>query len=255
LTQPMRRFLFWYLPVGVAIVATCIFAYGFQLVFQQPGTVVVASSSVQPRPRVNGKLRIVVLGDSVARGTGDETGEGISGAVEKELDRRRIAHEESVNLAVNGAKTGDLLRQLESPSIRRFVAEADIVVLSIGGNDLFGGAEMRRSDAPPNPVAAMDRVEGSVAQVVATVRSLNPRGRIFFVGLYNPFVGSQFGALVNPAVAEWSARLTRRFASDPDLTVVQTADLFSHEDRLSPDRFHPGTEAYGIIGRRIGEAI
>jgi len=252
----MQKFLFWYLPVGLALVAAGVFAYGLHLLFRDDiGTVIADPVEAQAGPVSTGPIRTVILGDSVARGTGDETGEGIGGAIDKELQRRAVAHEKHVNLGVNGARTADLLTQLESPSVRRFVAEANVIVVSIGGNDLFGDVAGRTGDRPPDPVAAMNKTEEQVAKVIASIRSVNKSARIFYVGLYNPFVASKFGAMANPAVAEWTSRLTRRYSGDANLTIVQTSDVFSYQDRLSADRFHPGAEGYRIIGRRIGESI
>lgn len=252
----MRKLLTWYLPVGLALIAAGVFGYGFQLTFRDDvGTVIVDPVAVASVATPSGPIRTVILGDSVARGTGDETGEGIGGAIDKELQRRAVKHEKHVNLGVNGAKTADLLVQLDSPSVRRFVAEANVIVVSIGGNDLFGDVAGRGGDRPPDPVAAMNRTEEQVAKVIASIRALNKSARIFYVGLYNPFVASKFGAMVNPAVSEWSARLVRRYSGDAGVTIVQTFDVFSHRDRLSADRFHPGAEGYRIIGRRIGESI
>jgi lysophospholipase L1-like esterase len=256
LTGTSRKLLFWYLPVCVALAAAMLFGYGFHLLFRDDvGTTIAEPVAAAVSKGPAGTVRIVVLGDSVARGTGDETGEGIGGAIDKELQRRAVAHDKHVNLGVNGAKTADLLKQLESPSIRRFVAEATIVVVSIGGNDLFGDVAGRSGDRPPDPAAAMDRTEAQVAKVIAEIRAINAEARIFYVGLYNPFVTSKFGSYVNPAVAEWSVRLNRRFSTDDSVTIVQTSDIFSHRDRLSADRFHPGAEGYRMIGRRIGESI
>ncbi len=44
-------------------------------------------------------------------------------------------------------------------------------------------------------------------------------------------------------------------AGDPNVIVVQTADLFQWRDRLSLDRFHPGTEGYVLIARRIADTF
>jgi lysophospholipase L1-like esterase len=150
------------------------------------------------------------------------------------------------------------LKQIdETPSIRRFVANADVIVVSIGGNDLWGQRAIRQDERPPDPEEAMDSVEEDVAGVLERVRAINPGARIFYVGLYNPFRGAdnRFSEIVDIAVAEWQARLVRRFADDPNLTIVQTYDIFTHNDRLSADRFHPGAEGYKIIGRRIGESL
>ena len=256
----LRRVLFWYLPVTLAIACSITFAWGFSLLFRDDLGVAVTEPTVRAETRKDegGPLKIVLLGDSVARGTGDESGEGIGGYLEKTLAEREIEFEEPLNLAVNGARTGDLMKQLdETPSVRAFVAEVDIVVVSIGGNDLWGDRSVRSDERPPDPEEAMNRVEENVVAVLKRVREINPDARVFYVGLYNPFreANNQFTQIVDIAVGEWQARLVRQFSDDTDLTIVQTFDLFTHNDRLSADRFHPGAEGYRLIGRRIGEAL
>jgi lysophospholipase L1-like esterase len=255
-----RRLFYWYLPLALAVACSITFALGFSMLYRDDLGVTVAEpvTRLEQRKDEAGPLKIVLLGDSVARGTGDESGEGIGGYVEKVLEERKIAHEDPLNLAVNGARTHDLLKQIdESPSVRGFIANADVVVVSIGGNDLWGDRSIRTSDEPPDPEEAMNRIEERVVEVLRRVRAINPEGRIFYVGLYNPFRegNAKFGELVDIAVAEWQARLVRQFSDDSNLTIVQTYDLFSHNDRLSADRFHPGAEGYRLIGRRSGEAI
>ncbi|MDX1584737.1 MAG: hypothetical protein R3338_14155, partial [Thermoanaerobaculia bacterium] len=39
---------------------------------------------------------------------------------------------------MNGARTADLLEQLERSSVGRIVSNAEVVIVSIGGNDFFG---------------------------------------------------------------------------------------------------------------------
>jgi lysophospholipase L1-like esterase len=87
------------------------------------------------------------------------------------------------------------------------------------------------------------------------IRTVNPKARIFFIGLYNPFLATPYGKTLNPYVNRWNARLVERFGGDADFTLVQTSDLFSHHDRLSLDRFHPGGEGYGLIARRIADGV
>ena len=255
----MRRFFLWVLPLTASLAAIVVFASGFYLgVRGGAGTPVSVTTGPVAARSPNGPLQFVILGDSVARGTGDATGLGIGGNLDRELRSRRIAHKPPVNLAVNGARTKDLLTLLESHSVQTIVAQSDLVIISIGGNDLFGAAAMSNRERRPiinDPENVMSEVAGHVEQVVRRVRSIRPQGRIVFIGLYNPFVKTVDGALVSRAVAEWNARLLRMFEGDPQFTLLQTSDLFSHHDRLSVDRFHPGQEGYALIARRIAEGM
>jgi lysophospholipase L1-like esterase len=255
----MKRFLVWNLPMAAAVIASLAFASGFVLILRGdvgepvtggPAADVPAAEARQP----GGPLRIVLLGDSLARGTGDDSGLGIGGNLEAELKRRQIAGRPTINLAVNGAKTGDLLAQLESRNVRQIIGQSDVVVISVGGNDLFG--DFGAYGAPPkDPEGVMQGVLGRVAGVVREVREANSKARIFVVGLYNPFVSAPEGARINALVNRWNAKLMEKFEGDANVTVVQTSDIFSHRSRLSFDRFHPGREGYALIGRRIAESL
>ncbi len=200
-----------------------------------------------------GTITPIILGDSLARGTGDETGLGIGGRFVDELRRRHINSKNIINLAINGARTGDLMQQLQSQNVRTLLAESNVIIVSIGGNDLWG--DNWRNAAPRDPETIMDHVLTLIVRAVGAIRAANPRARIFVIGLYNPFLTTPMGKMLTPFVNEWNAKLVERFAKDPNLVVVQTADLFNWHDRLSLDRFHPGDEGYALIARRIADTF
>ncbi|HEY0142656.1 MAG TPA: GDSL-type esterase/lipase family protein [Thermoanaerobaculia bacterium] len=251
----MRRFFFWYLPLAAALAAGSVFAYGFvSFVRGDTGSPVDFLPSTQTAEAPRAVLAPIILGDSLARGAGDAEGLGISGRLDQELRRRNIRAQRTVNLAVNGARTPDLLRVLDRANVKALIAQSNVVILSIGGNDLWGGNDWRNA-APPNPDAVMDDVMKRIESAISTVRTANPKARIFFVGLYNPFLKTPMGTTLTPLVYKWNARLTERFANDPNFTVIQTADLFTHRNRLAIDGFHPSGEGYGLIARRIADGL
>lgn len=250
----MRRLLFWYLPVTAAVIATAIFAWGFTAYLRgDTGTPVNVAAPVPAAQTATGApqklVAPVILGDSLARGAGDEAGLGIAGRLDDELKRRGVKARRTYNLAVNGARTQDLIRQLGSANVQTVLRDANVIIISIGGNDLWGGADFRNAP-PPNPAKAMNDVLVRIDDVVKRVRAANPKARIFFVGLYSPM-----GKMLAPYVAQWNARMLEKFGSDAEFTLVQTADIFSHRDRLALDRFHPNGEAYGLIARRIADGL
>lgn len=253
----MRRFLYRVLPLLAATIAAAFFLYGFILGMSGRAgrPLSLGTDAAVETPKPSAAQRILILGDSLARGTGDSTALGIGGNLQTEMRQRQVKVERVVNLAVNGARTADLVRQLESRNVQRIVAESSLIVVSIGGNDLFGLAGEAPGRPPQNPEAALDEVEGRVKGVIAKLREINPTARLYLIGLYNPFAAAPMGRRASAAVASWNARLLEEFREDPDFTVVQTADIFSHRDRLSADRFHPGSEAYKIIARRIAESL
>jgi len=252
----MRRFAFWYLPVFAATAAACVFAYGFvsYLAGQRGEPVDFLPRPAASAPASRQLVAPVILGDSLARGAGDERGLGISGRLDAELRRRGIRARRTYNLGVNGARTRDLLRQLESDNVRRILGESNTIIVSIGGNDLWGGTDWRNVSTN-EAEARMDEVLARVDEAVVRIRAVSPRARIFFIGLYNPFVTSPGGKDLSSLVNRWNARLLEELGDDPEFTLVATSDLFSHRDRLSADRFHPGGEGYELIAKRIAEGV
>ncbi|HEX6096312.1 MAG TPA: GDSL-type esterase/lipase family protein [Thermoanaerobaculia bacterium] len=252
----MRRFFFWYLPLTASLIAIALFAYGFVAYLRgDRGEPVDFLARSTPVPAARQTLVApVILGDSLARGAGDERGFGIPGRLDAELRRRNVRARRTYNLGVNGARTSDLLRQLESANVQQLLRDANVIIVSIGGNDLWGGTDWRNA-APTDPDAVMTGVLDRIETAVERIRAVNPEARIFFIGLYNPFVSSPEGDRLGSLVNHWNSRLLAHFRNDSNFTLVPTADLFSHRDRLSIDRFHPGGEGYELIARRIAESM
>ncbi|HUJ13757.1 MAG TPA: GDSL-type esterase/lipase family protein [Thermoanaerobaculia bacterium] len=251
----MRRFVYWYVPLAAALIAAAVFARGFYS-FERGDT--GASVTIAPSPTTreappSGTIAPIILGDSLARGTGDETGLGIGGRFVEDLRQRHIRANDIVNLAVNGARTGDLLQQLQSHNVRALLAQANVIIVSIGGNDLWG--DNWRNAAPQNPELVMDEVLARIGDIVSAIRTANPNARLYVVGLYNPFADSRMGVMLTRFINEWNSKLIDRFARDPNVVVVQTSDIFKWRDRLSLDRFHPGNEGYALIARRIADSF
>src|SRR5260370_19555044 len=163
----MRRFLVWYLPITVALVAAIFFAAGFySFLSGDTGTSVSRLSAqrvIVSAPRK--QIVPIILGDSLGRGTGDESGLGIGGRFVDELKRRKIDTKNIVNLAINGARTADLLQQLESHNVQVVIAQSNAIIVSIGGHHLWGGHS--RNAPPRDPQAVNGGGIGHHARIVA----------------------------------------------------------------------------------------
>jgi lysophospholipase L1-like esterase len=252
----MRRLTYWILPLTAAALAALAFGAGlYSFLRGDTGAAVTVLAPTRAEGAApHATIAPLVLGDSLARGTGDDTGLGIGGRLVEELHRRRVPVNNAVNVAVNGARTGDLEKQLANHNVRVLLAQSNVIIVSIGGNDLWGENNFRNA-LPRDPERAFDEVLDRVTGIVHTIRAANSTARIFVVGLYNPFVTAPFGRMLTPLVNRWNASLVERFAADGNVVVVQTSDLFAYHDRLSFDRFHPGDEGYELIARRIADAL
>ncbi|MEK8127340.1 GDSL-type esterase/lipase family protein [Paenibacillus filicis] len=89
------------------------------------------------------QIRIVAWGDSLTAGTGDLTGKGyvrgVRDRLEKQLDKPVFVYN---NFAIPGYRTSDLLKDWEAKAdIAKSMGEADLILLTAGGNDLFLGGQ------------------------------------------------------------------------------------------------------------------
>lgn len=202
------------------------------------------------------KIQIVALGDSLTRGTGDETGKGYAGSLKEQLASNLKKEVFVLNQGINGYRSEDLLKDLQTKEdIRKTISEADVVVLSIGGNDLFNpGSE----DINPDLIRKrLPTAEASLEKVVATINSINSKAPVLYMGLYNAFsdlpVGTQSGAIVK----EWNNRAIAILAKYPHTIYVQTEDLFVIQGRkyLSSDHYHPNGEGYRRIALRMAQVL
>jgi lysophospholipase L1-like esterase len=253
----MRRILRWTLPAGLAFAAALVFSTGFVLALRggvgEPVGSIAAGDSAATAPASELPL-VLILGDSLARGAGDASGRGIGGNLDEMLARDGV-DPEIANLAVNGARTADLIEKIARPNVRGLAARSSTIVVSIGGNDLFGIStreDGRFTPAPGDPRASFQEVLGRVEAILRDLRAASPEARIYLLGLYDPFAAR--GDMVAPYIAAWNSALVDRFGDDPRITIVQTADLFVGVDRLSADRFHPNQDAYERIARRIADS-
>src|SRR5438874_7075171 len=143
-SRAMRRILLWYVPVSIALLAAAIFAAGFySFVRGNIGEAVTPASSHINAETPRNEIVTLVIGDSLARGTGDQSGLGIGGRLVDELKKSRANVKPAVNIAVNGARTPDVAKLLDSRNVQTLIAQSNVIVVSIGGNDLWGSTDWR----------------------------------------------------------------------------------------------------------------
>src|ERR1043165_1969542 len=122
---------------------------------------------VTPPPHRDGVFRVAVMGDSVAHGAGDESGRGLAGNLDALLDGKHLMQ----NLGIDGARTWNVLRLLRGQAASATLAACDAVVISIGGNDLYGDRVARLTTLIA-PSHAMDRAVARIAAIVTTIHRL-----------------------------------------------------------------------------------
>ena len=135
----------------------------------------------------SGNKVLVSLGDSLTRGTGDITGKGYVGRVQRRDETVYGDQVTAVNLGVNGQTSADLAKQTRQREVRQLLKRATWITVTVGGNDLF------RSSGGPEQVdrVAIDKGRAlyrrNLSRLLKEIRELNSEAPVFIYGLYNPF--------------------------------------------------------------------
>lgn len=103
----------------------------------------------------------------------------------------------------------------------------DAVLVSIGGNDLYGSSTARLVTTVC-PSCSMRFVMPQVRAVVHRLHRINPAARVILLGLYNPYRERPF---IERQVNLWDAGLIQTFALDRYVDVVRIADLLARQRR------------------------
>jgi lysophospholipase L1-like esterase len=264
----LSRFWLWTIPLSIGIGAALLFGSGFVLALRGSIGEPIGEPPPPPaqaaaaRPAGSGAFRILVLGDSLAKGTGDETGKGFAVNVLEAFRKKGPAG--LTNLGVNGTESPEVRALVETPNVRTLAAGADLILLSAGGNDLSHSAT--RGTGSPAEVAdavaaARGRYVESLRAILAALREANPSAPICVIGLYDPF-GKEAGSgrLGASVILQWNTLASETALSFPNVFLIPTFDLFQgRSDRLGADQYHPNARAYEAIAERVmqvaGESV
>ncbi len=192
-------------------------------------------------------VRIVVLGDSLAFGTGASAPR--NAFIFRAFLRVRAQHPNSRidNYAIGGSTAADVLR-LQVPRLAH--ARADVVVICVGGNDVV------------HRIAAADFAR-TYANLVAQVRALQPHAAVVCcgvpdVGLSPLFTGADHDAVTR--LSRLNDAAIRSIAQRASATFVDlyATTLREHGDVnrfLSEDRFHPSDAGYAELADALAPAL
>jgi lysophospholipase L1-like esterase len=257
------RWLLWRLPALLACGAALVFGAGFWYALRgtlgEPiGEPPPTPGAPKPAARREGERLLLVLGDSLARGTGDESGRGFAGDVLDAYKRRGRAR--MANLGVDGSESSEVRKVAETPNVRTLAASADVILISAGGNDL-SHSTTRDIRSPAEMVGSMDKARTAYAAnlraILKGLREANPKSPFVLIGLYDPF-GSEGpeGRLSRAVILGWNSVLTEAALAFDGVRVVPTFDLFDgRPDRLASDKFHPNRKGYALIAERIIQVL
>ncbi|WP_411342840.1 GDSL-type esterase/lipase family protein [Paenibacillus sp. WLX1005] len=271
----------WRITSIASIVATLLliggFVYAINDVINPVGSTYTSGSSGQDNtagssatdtaqttvPSLAEGVRIVSLGDSLAKGTGDDAGSGFVRRTVSLLQQQGTDAKLVANLGINGQKTTAILSSLDQAGVQHTLKQANLIMLSIGANDLFNGGEALgnlEQEAPSATQLLKAEPETAVRlqKILTKIAEINPDAQILYLGLYNPFGDlKELRVPANEAVTAWNTSVMGMINEQQHMMLIPTFDLFQNNlsRYLSSDHFHPNGDGYEQIATRIVQSL
>ena len=145
----------------------------------------------KPKQALKEQIRLTALGDSLTEGVGDDTKKGgfVPLVADQLQEKFSLATVEIENYGVAGERSDQILKRLQKDStLQADIKQADILTLTVGGNDLmkviqsnFLGLSKKSFKKP------LVKYQEHLTDLLANMRELNAQAPIYVVGIYNPF--------------------------------------------------------------------
>ncbi|MBO0958290.1 SGNH/GDSL hydrolase family protein [Neobacillus sp. MM2021_6] len=254
----MKKF---FTPLILSVLLLCSCSGSNPLVLHQEKKVSAQVFAPIPADFVPRKLTIVSAGDSLTQGVGDSTGQGgylpyLKTMLEKE---KGIQEVDFYNFGVKGNRTTQLLKRLKTPEMKDVLQKTDLVILTIGGNDIMKVVKDNISNLQiSNFTKEKEAYQNHLTQIFEAIVQENPNASIVLVGLYNPF-STWFSDIkeMDQVVSEWNQVGQNVIANYQHSYFVKIEDVFlkAPEELLYTDHFHPNDKGYELIAERLNETL
>lgn len=204
------------------------------------------------------EIKLVVLGDSIAQGYGlKNIKETAYGALISEANGY-----DYVNHAIGGHTTYNLNKRLQEPEVIEDVEDADIIAVSIGGNNfLLGGMYEMMADAIfKGDYSKMDATGADFKEnfivAIERIKELNPDATLMIQTLYNPrndYLKEPYQYAIDIINTTYADALS----SNPEAyVIVDVAAAFAeHGEYIQKDKIHPNELGHYVIAREYIEVL
>ncbi|MBM7645212.1 lysophospholipase L1-like esterase [Scopulibacillus daqui] len=203
-------------------------------------------------------VHIVGIGDSLTKGVGDPKNGGYFGDFINHLKRSDTISKVTVNnFGVTGDTTDDLLKVLDQENVKKQLKNADMICLTIGGNDLVNVLKSNFLNLKQNDFETeRQQFEKNFNDIIQKIRKENTSATIYYFGLYNPFedyldkkLNKQFFVILK----EWNHTSQNILKMYSHTVFIPTEDIFKGKTNtlLYKDHFHPNSKGYKLMTKRL----
>ena len=204
------------------------------------------------------KPHYVVLGDSIAYGSGlSNPDDAVYGKIVADTNGYAYG-----NYAIPGSTTKDLLSRIEDEKVSAAVRAADLISISIGGNNFLLGdlpailydGIVKEDYARINAIKAT--FYDDLGAIVDAIRTLNPDAAILLQTIYNPQTG-YVGEVYQQGADRLNAAMREYAKAHPgSFLIVEVAESLQDHDRdFAEDKIHPSAAGNEKIARAVLETL
>lgn len=241
-----------------------------------------SAEPVMTKPSTSAKKKVVTyvaIGDSLTKGVGDSTNQGgFVPLLAQSLTNETDLEFKAINYGVSGNTSGQILsRMQEKKEIRKDLKQAQLLTITVGGNDL------RKAILEDTSNLDLDRFEKAsktyeknLKQIIELARKDNPDLPIFVVGIYNPlYLNFPDLTELQTLVDQWNQRTEETLSAYQGVYFVPINDLLykgidgksgvteselgketvTNDALYDEDSFHPNNTGYEIMKEAVLEKI
>ncbi|EDP67729.1 Lipase/Acylhydrolase, putative [Carnobacterium sp. AT7] len=229
-------------------------------------------------------LHIVAIGDSLTQGVGDTSNSGGYVPIVADLLKETDNYKEvtTSNYGKSGDRSDQILERFyESKAIQEDIASADIVVLTVGGNDIIQILKQHLlTVTKENFLIPEATYRENLTTLLSAFKKVNPEVQLYIFGIYNPY-SIYFPEIteMESIAGEWNETTKEVVNETENATFLPIADLFNpslkHEEKkdvlineeeakeqaisnpylYEEDLFHPNEAGYQLMSEVLFQAI
>ncbi|MCI1985936.1 MAG: SGNH/GDSL hydrolase family protein [Lactobacillus sp.] len=224
-------------------------------------------------------LKLVGVGDSLTHGVGDATSSGgYVPLIKADLEASGQYTVSTANFGITGNTAKQVQHRLDTqPKLQHAIKQADVITLTVGGNDLMAVLQKNFFNISTKDVTAGNaQFQKRLGKLLSTMRQENPEAPIYVFGIYNPFY-VYFPKLtaMSTSVKEWNqatqatlAKHSQAYYVDIDSVLTKGGTTASKADKaslkqalagdedanpliFSEDHFHPNNAGYAQMTKQL----
>ena len=241
-----------------------------------------SAEPVMTKPSTSAKKKVVTyvaIGDSLTKGVGDSTNQGgFVPLLAQSLTNETGLEFKAINYGVAGNTSSQILTHMqEKKEIRKDLKQAQLLTITVGGNDLrkailedTSNLDLDRFDKPSKTYVK------NLKQIIELARKDNPDLPVYVVGIYNPlYLNFPDLTELQTLVDQWNQRTDETLSAYQGVYFVPINDLLykgidgksgvteselgketvTNDALYDEDSFHPNNTGYEIMKEAVLEKI